>query len=52
MNECKKCSSKEISVEVIPFEDLHNIMKVFTCLSCGYKKTELNNIQEGNIDAK
>jgi len=47
MKLCEKCSSETISEETKSFkEDLHNIMKVFSCLSCGFKKTEMINIQE------
>ena len=45
MQECEKCHSKKIQIEAKSFEDSHNIMKVFVCLECGHKKTELINIQ-------
>jgi predicted nucleic-acid-binding Zn-ribbon protein len=47
MKLCEKCRSEEIKEEVISFEDLHNIMKVFTCLRCGFEKSEKFNVQEG-----
>jgi hypothetical protein len=46
MNMCEVCRSEEIQVETKGFEDLHNIMKVFVCKSCGHTKTELVNLQE------
>ena len=46
MNECENCHSENIDVKILGFEDLHNIVKVFICLSCGHQKTKLINIQE------
>jgi protein-arginine kinase activator protein McsA len=46
MNECEKCHSQKIRIEVTSFEqDSHNIVRVFVCLQCGHRKTELINIQ-------
>ena len=45
MKTCEKCCSEDIKVDVKSFEDLHNIMQVFTCLSCGFEKTDVINIQ-------
>lgn len=47
MKLCEKCSSETISEETKTFkEDLHNIIKVFSCIRCGFVKTETINIQE------
>lgn len=51
MNKCIKCCSTEIEIKSKNFgEDLHNILKIFTCKRCGHKETKLVNIQEGPHD--
>ncbi len=50
MKTCEKCHSEKIQEETKSFEDLHNIVKIFSCLDCGFEKTVLINIQEGRID--
>lgn len=44
MNICDACQSKEIHVETLSLEDLHNIINVFTCQKCGHSVSELKNL--------
>jgi len=49
MEICEKCSSQQIEIQKKSFkEDLHNILTIFTCKSCGHEKTETNNLQIEN----
>lgn len=48
MNVCEKCGSTNFNIDSKSFpEDLHKVLQVFVCKSCGNKTTKLVDVQEG-----